>query len=94
MRTAAKRDKNEDEIVNCLKHIGCTVQRLSAAGVPDLLVGFVDERGKKSMALMEVKTKKGRRTPQQIEWSLWWSGPEPVIVRTIDDALRAIGRIE
>lgn len=93
-RYDAKRDTNEPEIVETLTRAGCTVQRLSKKGCPDLLVGFVDERGKKRILLMEVKHKKGRRTPQQIEFALWWNGTEPVVVRSIEDALRAIGAVD
>ena len=92
-RRAAKRDKNEPEIMQALKAVQCTVQQLSDEGVPDLLVGFTDpQTGQRSMILMEVKDGYNKLTPPQAEWHLWWGGTCPVIVRSIEDALRAIGR--
>ena len=39
--------------------------------------------------LMEVKGRKGRLTPDQEEWMQEW--PETIIVRSIDEALQAVG---
>jgi len=94
VRRAAKRDANEAEIVAALEQVGCAVQRLNEGGVPDLLVGF---RGR--YHLLEVKLPLGVEggeshrtlTPKQRAWWRGWKGPPPVIVRSVDEALRAIG---
>lgn len=103
IRRAAKRDESEGPIVQALEAVGATVQRLSAEGVPDLLVGW---RGR--MWLLEVKlplTKRGAVQPgrslkhkggrgdmtaAQVAWWAWWKGPPPVVVRTPMEALAAI----
>lgn len=98
MRCAAKRDDNEADIVSALETVGASVQRLNDPGCPDLLVAF---RG--ALMLLEVKQPKrkdGRGqtrstgtelTPAQQRWWLAWKGPPPEIVRTMDEALRAVG---
>ncbi len=89
-----------------LEAVGATVQRLSVKGVPDLLVGW---RGQmwliecklpltRSGALptgRSLKHKGGHddMTADQVAWTAWWRGPAPVTVRTVDEALRAIGAI-
>ena len=106
MRRAAKRDESEPDIVAALEAVGATVQRLSADGVPDLLVGW---QGR--MWLLEVKlpltargavqpgrnlTSKGGlgdATHAQVKWWGWWRGPAVTVVRTPDEALAAIGAV-
>lgn len=94
-RYAAKRDPNEDDIVRALIHAGCRVQRLSAKGVPDLLVGTPAQTGHDGLGaivLMEVKTTKGKLTDdQEIFFDVWADYPV-YVVRTADDALKAVGR--
>lgn len=85
-RTAAKRDVNEAEIVLALQYAGATVVRLSQKGVPDLLVGFEGVN-----YLMEVKTRKGSPTPDQVTFFETWEG-NVHLVRSIEDALRIISR--
>lgn len=89
---AAKADINQPEIIDALKDAGATVRSLHAVGMgcPDLLVGF---RG--ANLLIEVKSplakkKDGGLTPPQIYFRDHWNGSMS-IVRTIDDALAAIG---
>lgn len=104
MRRAARRDESEPEIVLALEAVGATVQRLSATGVPDLLVGW-----RRGMWLLEVKlpltpraaVQPGRHlgskggvgdmTADQVAWWRAWRGPTPVVVRTPAEALAAIG---
>lgn len=79
-----RRDSNEQDIVDALMALPHTVVfRLSARGCPDLLVGH---RGR--WVPMEVKTDKGELTEAQ--WESFNGNPYP-IVRTVDDALRALG---
>ena len=80
LRRAAKRDLNESEIVDAFKALGWSVQKMSARGCPDLLVA----KGKR-VALVEVKGAKGKLTPDQVKWRAQWTGPEPWIVRNVQE---------
>lgn len=86
MYRAAKRDKNEREIIDALLKIGCTVQQLDDAYVPDLLVGYITSTGDKINILMEVKNKKGTLKKGQIAWHESWKG-QVAVVRTVEEAL-------
>ena len=93
-----KRDGNEREIVAALRAAGASVSHLSDAGVPDLLVGYLGET-----YLLEVKETgqgqnkrramggEGDLTPSQVKWWSTWIGRPAVVVRTVDEALAAIG---
>lgn len=90
-----RRDANEPEIVQALEAIGAAVQRLPGDGMPDLLCGF---RGR--LYLLEVKLPLGPRggvvghselNEAQLRWWRAWKGPAPVIVRSVEQALAAIG---
>jgi hypothetical protein len=89
MRRAAKVDANQDQIVQALKAAGATVQSLAPIGhgCPDILCGF---RG--ANLLMEIKNPDGRDRVEkdQTRWHIEWNAPVHV-VRTPDDALRALG---
>lgn len=73
--------------MEALRDHGCTVTSLAAVGrgVPDLLVGHL-----RTNHLLEVKGAKGRLTPDQERWVGAWRGAVHV-VRTVEDALRAVG---
>ena len=88
---AAKIDANQNEIVDALRKIGCSVQILSSIGkgCPDILVGF-----KGLNLLMEIKDGNkppGARnlTPDQVEWHGKWNG-EVVIAESVDDAIQSV----
>lgn len=73
---AAKIDANQNEIVEALRKIGCSVQILSSVGkgCPDILVG---RNGKNY--LLEIKdgnkSKSAQKlTPDQIDWHEKWNG--------------------
>lgn len=85
---AAKRDSNEKRIVDALRGVGATVMHLSSPGMPDLLVGWRD-----TTFLLEVKTVKGTLTEPEQDFFKTWRG-QAAIVRSVDDAMRAIGAIE
>lgn len=83
---AAKRDANEGPIVDTLKAAGASVRRLSETGVPDLVVGIGGVN-----YLLEVKAKGGTLTEAESDFFAEWQG-QKAIVRTPEEALRAIGR--
>jgi Holliday junction resolvase len=85
-RRAARRDKNEKEIIEALRQAGASVTQISEKGAPDLLVGF---RGQ--TYLLETKTARGKLTEDQQHWVSTWQGHQAVVVRTVEAALIAIG---
>lgn len=85
---AASRDINEPEIVEALRKAGAYVHIIRDP--LDLLVGF---RGK--TFLLEVKQPKvGRLTPKQKDFFRDWPNDNAVIVKTIEEALSAVGVTE
>lgn len=93
MRRAAHRDAAEPVIVQALESVGASVTKLSAKGVPDLLVGYQG-----ATFLLEVKTpgaSKGgsnaKANSGQAEWRAAWRGGVVAVVETPAQALRAIG---
>jgi hypothetical protein len=87
-RAAAKRDKNEPEIIAALLAVGASVSQLSGKGLPDLLVGFQGTN-----YLLEVKNKEagGKLKPDQVAFIEGWQGRPVVVVWSVADALKAIG---
>lgn len=99
MRYAAKVDGPHAAIVKALRKCGCQVLDLSKVGkgCPDLLVrlgcyvncsdGIGTRSGK--YVLLEVKTARGQlRTAQKAFQAQW---PETLVVRSVEEALMAIG---
>lgn len=82
-RPRHKADLNQARIVSALREIGASVEILAAAGhgCPDLLVGYAGAN-----YLLEVKSKKGKLTPDQERWHGFWRG-QVGVVRTIGEAL-------
>ena len=89
MRYGAKVDANQPAIVAALRKAGATLQSLAAIGdgCPDILAAF---RGQ--MYLMEIKSGTKQPKPEQTKWHAEWHAAVHV-VRTEDEALRAIGAI-
>ena len=87
MRRNARVDSNHREIADALRAVGTSVVSLAAIGrgVPDLLVGF---RGVNY--LLEIKTTKGKLTPDQTEFTALYRGVV-VVVRSVSEAYAAIG---
>jgi hypothetical protein len=84
-------DDNQVQIVSALRDLGARVTVLTAVGggCPDLLVGW---RGK--TYLLEVKNLSGRGsilTPHQEIWHAAWNGGPLAVVRSVPEALSAIG---
>jgi Holliday junction resolvase len=93
MRRAAKTDRNQTEIVEALRKVGASVQSLAAVGdgCPDLLCGFMG-----ATYLLEVKD--GLKPPSarvltedQVRWHAGWRGGPCVVVKSLNEALLAIG---
>jgi len=86
MRRAAKRDVSEPEIVTVLTQCGFSVERLSQAGVPDLIVGY-----RKRMWLVECKSSdKGYGKDLNVNQKKFadrWRGTPIVILRSAQDAV-------
>jgi hypothetical protein len=80
-------DSNRVKMVEALRDASVTVTSLHAVGrgVPDLLVGFRGEN-----YLLEVKSSRGKLTSSQEDWIQDWRG-RVFIVRSVDDALMAVG---
>jgi hypothetical protein len=95
--TRYKADANQEAIVAALRAAGCSVsliQGVREAGIPDLLVGLRDET-----FLLEVKRPKakgqvaGKLSADQVKWALEWRGGLVRDVRTVEEALEAVGLI-
>lgn len=94
MRTAAKVDRNQPEIVAALRRVGATVLVLSAVGrgCPDIVVGYHGVNYFIEIKDGEKPPSERRLTPDQVEWHGKWRGRAGV-AETMDDALRIIGAI-
>lgn len=80
-------DSNQREIVEALRAAGCTVEHLFTIGhgCPDILAG---KNG--INFLFEIKSERGTLTGDEEEWHWLWAG-QVCIVRTVEEALRAVG---
>ena len=86
-----KTDDNQQEIIDALRAIGASVQDLSkvGGGCPDILVGF---RGNHLLEIKNPETK-GKLNMLQKVWHKNWHG-QVAVVRTVEEAFRAIGAID
>lgn len=89
---ARKVDANQAAITAALRRVGASVQPLHTVGqgCPDLLVGY---RGVNSVLEVKDGTKPPsaqKLTPDEANWHARWRG-QVTIVRTVDEALTAIG---
>lgn len=85
---AARRDKNETDIVKALRDVpGLSVVPLSAKDVPDLLIGYQDKN-----FLIELKNKKGLNKLQegQAEFLENWKG-QVAVAHSLEDILDILG---
>jgi hypothetical protein len=89
MRLKGRVDLTQRDIVLALRKAGAKVLILSNVGngCADLAVGF---RGR--LLLMEVKSPKGRLTPDELFFYDNWL-EYMVVVYSVEDALKAIGAI-
>ena len=95
MRTAARVDANQPQIIQALQQAGATVlmTHMLGQGAPDLAVGY---RGVNYW--LEVKDgakapSKRRLTPDEALWHELWRG-EVWVVTSVDEALQVIGAID
>ena len=90
MRYAARKDANQELIVQALRAAGATVHILDAKNLPDLLVGY---RGK--TLLIEIKdgakkpSERRLRPGQQRFFDEWRGGPA-VKVENLEEALTCL----
>lgn len=91
MRTAARTDRNQAEIVAQLRKMGCMVQPLHMVGkgCPDILVGY-----KGRNFLFEIKDpkqppSKRRLTEDERQWHLLWRefGGQVDVIHTAEEAM-------
>ena len=93
MRTAARVDANQPEIVKALRTIpGCTVQPLHMVGkgCPDLLVGFMGGNYPIELKNPDMPPSKRKLTPDEKRWHRQWGGTV-YTAETLDDCLMIIG---
>ena len=82
---AAKADRNQQEIVQALKRIGCDVEYIRTP--VDLLVGL-----RNMNFLLEVKIPGGELTPEQKDFFAKWRG-QKAVVTNIHEAFKAVGAV-
>ena len=90
MRQAARRDANEQLIVDALEQVGALVCRVSGKDVPDLIVGW---RGR--YLLLEVKQKGSNLKQGQLKFhgDHLLRGLPCYVVRDVAEALETLGVI-
>jgi hypothetical protein len=99
MRYQRKRDSVEQAIVAAFRAAGASVQRIDAAGAPDLVVGFrgvnfwVECKDVHGKAYGHGKRTADGLLDSQRAWWAAWRGRTPVIVTTVDEAFAAIGLV-
>lgn len=82
---AAKRDKVESEIRAALETIpGLSVAVISAKAIPDLLLGWQGVN-----YLIEVKSKGGKLTPDQVQFHTEWNG-QIAVCKTLEEVLEVL----
>ena len=86
MRQIARTDKNQREIVDALRKVGCFVRPCHQVGdgFPDLFVAYHH-----CFILLECKTNKGELTTEQVEFHKKCRGPV-FTVRSPKQAIQAV----
>lgn len=90
---AARTDATQVAIVAGFRKLGCLVQPLHTVGkgVPDLLCSALDDRGEhRTLFLVECKVRKGKLTPDQVEWHALWAGAPIFVVTDVSEIPRVI----
>jgi Holliday junction resolvase len=78
-----QRDSNEKEIVQALIKLGVSVVRIDWL---DLLIGYNGQN-----YIVEIKTKTGKPSDEQLEKIANWKGRKPSICRSLEEVLEVIG---
>ena len=91
MRTAARVDANQAEIVDALREIGCSVQILSAVGkgCPDLLVGYHGVNYPIEVKDGDKSPSKRRLTHDELVWHDEWNGTV-YVVKSVEEAISVV----
>ena len=99
MQRGRRVDANQGIIVNALRASGARVVITSAvgsmggnlAGFPDIVIGYAGRT-----ILGEIKTSKGKLTSAEQTFVDTWSlsGDDYVVLRSVDDALALINRLQ
>lgn len=93
MRRAARKDDNQDAIIEALEAIGCTVEKLHAVGngCPDILIGI---KGFNLMAEIKDGDKvpsQQKLRPLQEKWHGEWKG-QAAVVKSPAEAIQLVCR--
>jgi hypothetical protein len=92
MRTAAKVDRNQPEIVEALRGIpGCTVTSTAAMGkgFPDLVVGWMGRNYLMEIKDGELPPSKRRLTPDEKKFHHQWAG-QVTVVNSVEEAFAVL----
>ena len=92
MKQHGRIDANQRAIVKLLRQWpGATVHSTAdlGGGFPDLILGY-----RQQTLILEVKTPKGKLTPQQEDWHSGWTGSPVVILRSEDDAIALMQKLD
>jgi hypothetical protein len=94
MMEHGRTDGNQTDIKNALRKAGCSVLVMSdlGKGAPDLLIGFQDGLDRFNV-LVEIKMPNGRLTDDEKKFIENWKGYPVIIVRSAEQALKAIGKL-
>lgn len=87
-RRNPRQDDNAKLLVETLRRLGCSVQVLSAAGVPDAVVGFRQRNHWiefKRPAGPKGGTAHSEQNALQLSWAAAWRGEKPWVLRTQSD---------
>lgn len=81
MGYAKRADRNQQEVMNAYRGLGCSVESIHRLGhgIPDLLVGVAGVTD-----VVEVKDGNGELTEDEREWHAAWRGSKRV-VRTLEE---------
>ncbi len=88
-RRAAKIDRNQPEIVDTLRALGCSVKPCHAVGegFPDLVVGVVGSTYLAEVKDGELPPSARKLSPGQVAFHDEWRGGRPVVLETVQQAI-------
>lgn len=89
MRRAARKDDNQQRIVDALRAWGCSVEVLNGPGLPDLAVGRHGVNVFLEVKNADLAPSARKLTQPQKNWHAHWHG-QVAIVETVEEALQAV----